>query len=1301
MIRVLYVDDEPNLLDIGRLFLEATGEFSLDTAVSAQEGLAALEKKPYDAVVSDFQMPGMDGIEFLKMIRSGYGHLPFILFTGRGREEVVIKAIDSGTDFYVQKGGDPRAQFAELAHKIRQAVGRRSAEILRIASEKRLADIINFLPDATFAIDPTGTVIAWNRAIEELTGIPSSDMVGKGNYEYSLPLYGERRPILIDLIFSPPDEIGKKYAHIVRDGTMLAAETELPRVRGKPRILWGKAGPLYDQNGQVTGAIESIRDITDRKKAEQRLAEQYRMLTESTSRLRRAEEVARIGHWELHLGTGTMSASENAAAIYGVDTTELPIAYVLEIPLPEYRQALNQALDGLVKRGEPYRIDFRIRRPLDGTFRDIHSVATYDPEKQVVFGIIQDITERKKIETDLAATNEQLAAAEEELRGQYDTLVENQKALAASEEQYRAILDNIQDIYYRTDKDGTLIMLSPSGALLLGYANTGEMIGRPATDYYADPAQRDLFLTAIKKEGVVTNQEITLKRKDKTPVTVSTSSHAYLDAAGRYAGVEGIFRDISDIRKAQRERETAYEQLAAAEEELRGQYEELARSEQQLRDDAENFQNLVTSAPDAIYISIGERFVYVNPAMVRLLGAVSADQLIGMSLYDRIAPQYRAGIHERARIVTGEHKPVGLKETVYLKMDGTPVPVESSVALFRYRNQPAGLVILRDITEYKKAERARREQEKKYRVALETTGTGFVILDSAGKVLDANQEYIRLTGHQELGEIAGRTVTDWTAGYHKERNAEAVRQCLKDGFVRNIEIDYTGSSGIIIPVEINASVIPSVDGIQILALCRDITERRKAESAIRESEKKYRDMFEINNAVMFIVDPVAGRIVDANAAACRYYGYSRQEFAGLEITKINVQDTAKTKKDMAHAQVEQGAVFRFRHLKKSGEIRDVEVYSAPVTQEGHQYLHSIIQDVTSQRQAEEALRESEEKFRDIFNNTTDAIQLHEILPDGTPGRFTDVNDIACRMLGYTRDEILARSPQDITTAEHNPPREKIYEEQRTRGQARFETEFVAKDGTVIPVEINTRVVTLQKKKVILAIARDITERKRAEMAIRQANRMLNLLTGITRHDIGNQLTALFQYIDLSKMMEQNPEIKSMIEKEEFIARNIRRQIDFTREYGELGAGNPVWQEVCGCVEKGIQGLDLTGKEIETTGLVSFEILADPLLQKVFFNLVDNALRHGGPGLGQIRFSSYETGSGLMVVCEDDGTGIPHNQKELIFERGYGKNTGFGLFFIREILAITGITIRETGEPGRGARFEMLVPPGEYRRAGPL
>ncbi|MDD1685043.1 MAG: response regulator, partial [Methanoregula sp.] len=153
MFTILYVDDEPGLLEVGKLFLEQSGQFSVETATSATQALEVLHSRHYDAIISDYQMPGMDGIEFLKRVRSSGNTIPFIIFTGRGREEIVIQALNEGADFYLQKGGEPVSQFTELTHKVRQAVQQRMAEATIRDHERREADIINFLPDATFAID--------------------------------------------------------------------------------------------------------------------------------------------------------------------------------------------------------------------------------------------------------------------------------------------------------------------------------------------------------------------------------------------------------------------------------------------------------------------------------------------------------------------------------------------------------------------------------------------------------------------------------------------------------------------------------------------------------------------------------------------------------------------------------------------------------------------------------------------------------------------------------------------------------------------------------------------------------------------------------------------------------------------------------------------------------------------------------------------------------------------------------------------------------------------------------------------
>jgi len=230
----------------------------------------------------------------------------------------------------------------------------------------------------------------------------------------------------------------------------------------------------------------------------------------------------------------------------------------------------------------------------------------------------------------------------------------------------------------------------------------------------------------------------------------------------------------------------------------------------------------------------------------------------------------------------------------------------------------------------------------------------------------------------------------------------------------------------------------------------------------------------------------------------------------------------------------------------------------------------------------------------------------------------------------------------------------------------------------------------------LFVLRDITERKQSELALAEANHKIGLLSAITRHDIRNQLMALKAYLQLSEESADNPaELPEYLAQGQKIADTIDHQIAFTRDYENMGSNPPAWQSVSACIEKAMADL-FTGDiriDVECTGLLVF---ADPLLEKVFYNLIDNALRYGGDHLSVIHVTAQEEDTLLVLVFEDDGTGIAPEDKLRLFNRGFGKNTGLGLFLIREILSITGITITETGIPGSGARFEIRIPAGKFR-----
>jgi signal transduction histidine kinase len=233
---------------------------------------------------------------------------------------------------------------------------------------------------------------------------------------------------------------------------------------------------------------------------------------------------------------------------------------------------------------------------------------------------------------------------------------------------------------------------------------------------------------------------------------------------------------------------------------------------------------------------------------------------------------------------------------------------------------------------------------------------------------------------------------------------------------------------------------------------------------------------------------------------------------------------------------------------------------------------------------------------------------------------------------------------------------------------------------------------------VVLIIHDITGRKTAERALRVAKEKLSLLSQLTRHDITNLITALNGYVLLLSDKTNDPVSEQYIAACTGILKKIDGHLQFSREYEEIGKHDPVWQSADTMVDRAKSDLTPTPVEI-TTRIPPFWIYADPLSVKVMYNLLENALRHGGSGLSRVLVTAEEReGGNLIVVFEDDGVGVPADKTERIFNHGFGKNTGLGLTLSREILAVTDIRLIETGIPGKGARFEMHIPPQSWRKS---
>lgn len=224
--------------------------------------------------------------------------------------------------------------------------------------------------------------------------------------------------------------------------------------------------------------------------------------------------------------------------------------------------------------------------------------------------------------------------------------------------------------------------------------------------------------------------------------------------------------------------------------------------------------------------------------------------------------------------------------------------------------------------------------------------------------------------------------------------------------------------------------------------------------------------------------------------------------------------------------------------------------------------------------------------------------------------------------------------------------------------------------------------------------RDITERKNYEDRLKHVNQKLLLLSGITRHDIVNQLTALRLYGDMIRHVNVVPLIAEYAEKMDQIMDTMQQQAEFTSDYQDLGLYAPVWLNPSKTFISASLSFPKHQISFSTSG-DNIEILADRLLERVFYNLIDNSIRHGSH-VSDIRLSVSLSSDSVLIIYEDNGSGIAPEIKGLIFQKGFGKNTGFGMFLIYEILSMTSITIRETGIFGAGARFEIFIPEGKFR-----
>jgi PAS domain S-box-containing protein len=1420
MIRILLVDDEPALLDIARIFIERDQGLKARTCPSAFDALRLLGQERFDVIISDYEMPAMDGIEFLKKIRSDGNKTPFIIFTGRGREQVAIEALNYGADFYLQKGGDPKSQFAELRNMVRQACKRKEAEEAHVRSERQLYEILNFLPDATFAIDRVGKVIAWNRAIEDMTGVPASDMLGRGDFEYSIPFYGTRRKILIDLL-GEDDELLRNqfYKSITHDGHGIIAEAEITELKKKPTIIWAKATPFYDNDGNVIGAIESIRDITDLK--------QYEMtILKGKDRFQELTELLPQSVFEIDTSGKILYANQRTFDIFRYPRTELgDWANIFNMIIPEEHERVRNGVQVLVNgTGVQGAVYTGIRK--DGSKFPIQIFAspiTQNGEISGLRGIIIDLSESREaeekvkeswklfkslvenmpdgilildgdgtvlfanqnvaelaglpsgesgigrnifdviIDEDLTTVRYQLT----KVREGHPVLVEYRIKAVSGEERWiegrgritsfqgrSAVLLIVRDITERKNSDELaksqmnwnlryhqalldlaktdLTLFTPAvrhfletGAAVLDVERVSfwtcddDRKGITCRDLYTkstnsheegdhiDATGNPVYFHEIGKQRLITADDVKehfctkeLFENYLRPLGITSMMDVPIWLNGHVIGIvchEHIGEQRTWTEKEQEFATSVADYISLAiETSKRHQIEEILRESETttgaLLDATHEAAVLITDTGIILKINeVAAKWLHIN-----------MDDILETNLFQIIPEDYAAALKEQINKAIQGGIPGSFEFTTGSRI------IENSIKPIRETDHKVRKLAIfgRDVTSKKTYARALEERERFLNNIFSSIKDGISILDHEMRIIRVNPMIEEWFAHQM--PLVGKKCYE---AYHLRK--EPCEKCpsrltISTGEPRAEMVPKIGPAGKI-DGWFELYSFPLIDEKSgeskgVIEYVRNITDRKAAEDEVKDTYAKLKMALSISEMQLWewnIIDDHISEIPEGDRASIQGPAFADNYADFLKL--VHPDDRERIESTLSGAiagwQSNPDFAIEFRLVFPDARVEWMRAIGRVIPDDSGQpaRLTGVGLYITRYKQLEEELRENEERLQLAIEGGDVGIWECDV----TPEPIVKVSQKVLEILGYEAEF----SSFEITRLErfvHPEDLESAVSSLKnilsgTIPLLNVEYRLICSNGSYKWLLVRGKVIRYDpsgKPAHVTGTILDISEMRKYREMIELTNRRLHLLNSITRHDLLNQLTILKGALDLLTAEPPGDHAAPFIKMIQEATSTIEHQITFTKDYQDIGVNEPVWQDLAETITRASTLLHNERITIDID-VGKVRVLADPLLEKVFYNLIDNALRYGGEPLTTIQLLAREEESGLVIILEDDGIGITRKDKSRIFDRGVGQNTGLGLFLVREILSITGITIAETGEAGKGARFEIHIPRGRY------
>jgi two-component system, cell cycle sensor histidine kinase and response regulator CckA len=654
------------------------------------------------------------------------------------------------------------------------------------------------------------------------------------------------------------------------------------------------------------------------------------------------------------------------------------------------------------------------------------------------------------------------------------SLREAETARFENEKKYRQIIESFQEGYYEVDLAGNFIFFNE--ALRKDYGYDAEKLMGMNNREFTSPE-------IVKKAGAVFSQvyrtglpdeidNYEVIRQDGAIATITLSVSLLRDEKGTPIGFYGISRDVTEKR----------------------------RFEQALRESERKYRTTLDAMQDGYYeIDLSGNMVFFNEALAKIHG-YPANELMGMNYRKYSKPDEAKRVADIYIEVYRTGTPSQIIDYEVINKDGTSTIIETSAALLRDASgEPVGFYgISRNVTEKRKTEQALRESERKYRTTLEAMQEGYYETNLAGDFTFFNGALARIHGYP-ADELMGMDRKRYSIPEEAKRLTKIYREVYRTGVpIEGIDYEILKKDGTKVTLELSSSLLRDSNGkpIGFYGISRDVTEKRKTEQSLRESERKYRATLETMQEGYYEID-LDGNFTFFNEALARIHGYPAEELLGMNNRQYSNPEEAKRVFNLfreVHRTDKPSRIIDYEVIKKDGTAIIVETSASLLRNDAGEPIgfYGISRDVTQRKEIDIALRQSEKKYRTILENIEEGYFEVDLT-----GNLTFCNEALCQIYGYPYEEFIGMNNRDYTTPE---TAEKIFAIFTTVYQTGvtspiIDYEVLRKDGSVVMIETAASLLRDANGEPIgfNGIVRDRTEQKKSELALRESEESYRLL----------------------------------------------------------------------------------------------------------------------------------------------------------------------------------------------------------------